>query len=696
MSSYVNEEEGAGAGAENENELDYQPTSYYKSINHRINIDANRYSNNYYNILNKKIQNDHTSYNLYRSAFIIGYKKGFKLIENNIQSINNISNKEIIKFFINKNMNQYKELYMKAHTQGYLKGREQGEIYHRSGAEEGKIYNILISGHGIINSNKFIITPEDIDITFYTEKGKPYLRSFTKDIYEYIMLNNGNKKHYIKEKTLLNDMTIQLLGMFQQDPYKCVSTNLTNISNASLITYSGLITNKNIIPICNLSEEEYAKYNIKVVKPFINLQRDFLKNILSTFDYNDELKPIHIIIGETIIEIINMVKYQIDEYEMKEELKENETNILQSLISFEGSYMRILNDLVINRSIDSYINKFNDKFMKTDLSILKSDERFLQLFHKYTYLMDIYEIINEIKKYIVDNNTYYNNYYNFNIEYFKNISLFFFNEEENIVGFGNRNVINILNNELLKIRYCKDNPSLIFMYIFILLYLKKNERLYDTLLEYLPKNNDTFMSSIIQNNIARLSYYYHNEDIIPYDIIRSKNFGLSLGEIFKYINDYNKNVLYHKKILCHSINCRNYSSIHRNRNVQELVQFINSDAGAGAGAEEDDETNGLRRTNSLVHHLIRQPSESEEYKNIFENIISKCRNIIQTNISKIENKSNYQNKNYNNYSINNKKNFDKLQEEEQLLEEIQKIYKEQYYLTKNHIKFLITILKREE
>ncbi len=690
------EREGAGAGAEDENELDYQSTSYYRNINHIINSGANIYSNNYYNHLTNINKRDYLNYQIITNAFVNGYKKGFKLIENNIQSINNINNQSIIRYSNGKNINinKYKEVYIKAHAQGYLKGREKGEIYHRSGVEEGKIYNIVISGHGIINSNKFIITPENMDITFYTEKGKPYLRSLIKDIYEYIILNNGNKKHYIKEKTLLNDMTIQLLGMFQFDPYKCIPTTLTNISNVSFITYSGLITNKNITPICNLSEEEYAKYNVKVVKPFINLQRNFFKNVLDRFDYNKELKPIHIIIGETITEINNMVNYQIDEYEMKEELEENETNILQSLISFERSYMRILEDFVINRSVDSYINKFNDKFMKTDLSILKSDERFLELFNKYTYLMNIYEIINEIKKYIVDNNRYYNNYLNYNIEYFKNISLFFFNEEENIVGFGDKNAIAILYNELLQIRYCKDNSEQIFMCIVILLYLKKNETLYNTLLEYFPKNNNTFMNSIIRNNIVRLSYHYHNEDIIPYDIIRSKNFFLSLGEIFKYINDYNKNVLNKQKILCHSINCRNYSPIHRNRNVQELIGYINS--GAGAGAEEEVEINGLRRTNSLVHHLIRQPSESEEYKNIFENIIEKCLDIIINNTLKIENKVEYTNKNYNNYSNNNKRKINKLIEDEIFLTNIQKIYKEQYYLTKNHIKFLISILQREE
>ena len=39
-------------------------------------------------------------------------------------------------------------------------------MFNRSGAKNNEIYNIVINGHGLIDSNKFIIIPNNTSWTF--------------------------------------------------------------------------------------------------------------------------------------------------------------------------------------------------------------------------------------------------------------------------------------------------------------------------------------------------------------------------------------------------------------------------------------------------------------------------------------------------------------------------------------------------
>ncbi len=467
--------------------------------------------------------------------------------------------------------------------------------------------NIYILGHGLIDSNKFIITPEHIDLTFYVEKGKPLRILYINNIFSPI-IKNGNPEHYISEKSLLNDMDIKLLAfhdVWNQDPY--------NIKKISTIDYSGIITEdiSNIVSLSQLDNSVYKKYNIH-------------KSKIEFIDKNTNKK----VSSHEYMVLLNTY------------LNENLKTFSQNKNNYSYEIIRIF-------------NKVNEIF-----NLFFNDNNFENKF-------------NEIKD-IIDNLCIYNlgieNIIGFNR--FRNIMVF-----NNLVKYMNpifgtsidsfhQNIVSII---LLHFSYQKS--------INLLAYIN------DIINVFNNENMD-----IIFKNIIRLSYHYHNDDIIPKEEIvdfnkniKEMKFNINLGYILHKIDIYNKNILNNQKILCHSLNCRNYIPIESNRNINELQNLINQPLLLN-------EPPTLRRSNSVtVHRLIRQRSVSNEYKDLFQNIIEKCIEIISNNINYI-NKSNK----HNNTNLNKIKNI------HNKLMIIYSTYIEKHFLTVNEVKFLIHILRRNE
>lgn len=244
--------------------------------------------------------------------------------------------------------------------------------------------NILIMGHGLIDSNKFIIVPEHIDLTFYTEKGKVLFRNFTKNIVSEIKLK-GNPEHYIQEKTLLNDMKISFNNIFQKHYRNTLFLNVSHIENTQIINHSGIITEENIISIDELSNEIYERYGIrKNTERFINIDLEvieqnynFDKNFL-IHSYRILLKNLNdLLLKRNLINKTHHIYKRINEL-----LSKNNFNQIHSILKFK--YLMKLN-LFLTELINTYIT---DETIKNELNITK-----LHIDESYKIIQNLYSLL---------------------------------------------------------------------------------------------------------------------------------------------------------------------------------------------------------------------------------------------------------------------------------------------------------------
>ncbi len=474
-----------------------------------------------------------------------------------------------------------------------------------AGAEEVNIprKDILILGHGEIDSNKFIITPEHIDLTFYTSKGEVLKVKVGTNIRS-LVLKNGNPEHYIQEKTLLNDMSLFLLNVHSYS-FSMGYGVPENYIDAHKIVYSGIITeNSDIIPINKLSDEIYSLYNITKRK----------------------------------IEFIN---------------KNNQTNVDIK------EYIQILNKY-LNKNKKILITNNNNLYNEIDAKLDGITESFEKLINWLDASnKDIFfNILSEL--FIYD----------------FGIPLFFGFDWRNSIFLG-FNLLQYLNN------FAIGQLEIIVSFIIVHLAYEKSYTI-PHIIHLFIQNYNLDNRNYVFNNIINLAYHYHNDEVISKEELAENNFKINLGYLLHKMDVYNKNTLHNQKILCHMLNCRNYIPIEHNKNVIEFRKLVNEGLNEGA--------TGLVRSQSIVNNvtvyrLIRERSASNEYKDLFENIIEKCKNIIETQINHINRLSN---KRVNNISTKNV-----LMEENDLINDIEKTYQDNHFLTKDHIKFLISILRRK-
>ncbi len=742
-------------------------------------------SNKIYHIAYKKFISKKIQYD-YEEAYIDGYTSGYKLLkisENNITKLASTyvkyyipGNNNRLKNKKNKMTNEYKETF----REGYIEGREAKEMFNRSGAKNNEIYNIIINGHGLIDSNKFIIIPNNIDMTFYTEKGKSYFHNLSHNIHKNVRYNHGNKNHFIKENTILNDMNIQLLNMYGYDIHKHMFSGFRNFSDIVCIKYSGLITTKNITPIVSLPARIFKKYGFtikKICKNNIILETnhsnangagangananganangtnanganangananrtnagananktndragagananktndganrtndragtgannanyniDYIfwddiddiffeengKKLLSYMDYerNNVFFKIYLKNIYNIFELFNK--------EMPHNIYKNNRNNRNKIINIEQIKEEYKELIKKGKYDEVYIDTLN-KIQNINIDKLNNEDRKHFLYHDY--LIENMSIMVSILRDLHLNFRIMNDYFKSKYEMFKNIILYYFDSSKSLFCFNYYDNIMIFNKLLSYYNKIElfDLKIIVLCLIFMIRFYNldnTSDSIMNLLIKYNPFNYNELISENF-NKIIDLSYHHHNNDILPKQIIVNNNYWLSLGIILNYIDTYNNDILFDKKILCHGLNCRNYTPIHRNRLIKNELNGENG-AGAGAGAEENNGSK-LRRTNSNVHHLIRMPSSSNEYKDMFENMIQKCTSILIHKIQILE-----ENKTLDETGQNLVLYLD---EKLNNIGKMKKIYNKTHYLLKDDIKYLISILHNKE
>jgi hypothetical protein len=367
----------------------------------------------------------------------------------------------------------------------------------------------------------------------------------------------------------------------------------------------------------------------------------------------------------------------------------NNRNKIINIEQIKKEYKELLKEKKYNQLFIDTLNKIEN----INIDKLNNEDKKLFLYHDY--LIENMEIMIGIFRDLSNNFKKLNTYFKSNYEMFKNIILYYFDSSKSLFCFNyGQSIINF--NKLLsyynKIDLWQFKTFLLFL-IFIIRFFNldnSSDSIMSILIKYNPYNYNELISENF-NKIIDLSYHYHNNDILPKQIIVNNNYYLSLGVILNYIDTYNKYILFDKKILCHGLNCRNYTPIHRNRLIKNELNGENgSGAGSGAGAGENNGSK-LHRTNSNVHHLIRMPSSSNEYKDMFENMIQKCSNIID---NKLELLYNFEDENPNNNS--QQMSIFNLERKSNLIEEIKKNYNKTHYLLKDDVKYLISILHNKE
>ncbi len=129
----------------------------------------------------------------------------------------------------------------------------------------------LFLGHGNTITDQYIVLPENIGVTFYTEKGKPLITSGSSG---HPLLKNfnsstsihPNQQHYIKPNSLMYNMTIKFLAFFQNKG-NGTSGNFSNYELISSFGYSGIVTKRrnDFRSIFNLTNDDLIRNNINGV-----------------------------------------------------------------------------------------------------------------------------------------------------------------------------------------------------------------------------------------------------------------------------------------------------------------------------------------------------------------------------------------------------------------------------------------------
>jgi hypothetical protein len=137
-------------------------------------------------------------------------------------------------------------------------------------------HNCFIMGHGSTIHNEYIIIPENINLKFYTPKGKPLLGyESSKALLNYSENPNTEfetEKHYLLGDSITHNMYIKLLSIFKYQKEKnsenyffgdCLESEYNSIH---IFSHSGFVIGKKLISFNDIKKNEYEKMGIRLLK----------------------------------------------------------------------------------------------------------------------------------------------------------------------------------------------------------------------------------------------------------------------------------------------------------------------------------------------------------------------------------------------------------------------------------------------
>ncbi len=241
-------------------------------------------------------------------------------------------------------------------------------------------YNIkscILLGHGNTITNQYIVLPENIGVTFYTEKGTALNTSKTNinEIFKTFnsSVNRPNQTHYIEPKSMMYNMSINFLTFFEYNETKKRFGNFSRYQNISKFVFSGIITKsrREFKPFYHLSREMYQRCNIDIYGPF-NI-RDVLPSYSNFgYYYNDNCKILAfgnnifgivcdtqslVIISNTLTKVHSQIKNEIEAF----------INNKKNNIPHTNSYPTSLDD-------ETYAKIKNLSFIHHNTNIISLDE----------------------------------------------------------------------------------------------------------------------------------------------------------------------------------------------------------------------------------------------------------------------------------------------------------------------------------
>ncbi len=134
----------------------------------------------------------------------------------------------------------------------------------------------LFLGHGITITSEYIVLPDNVGLTFYTEKGQPLLvnasgHSLLKNFNSSSSIT-PNPSHFIEPNSLMYNMSIKFLSFFQPNS-NGTHGNYTHYERISRFGYSGIVTKRrgDFKSIFELTNSNLTTNNITG----INISRQF-------------------------------------------------------------------------------------------------------------------------------------------------------------------------------------------------------------------------------------------------------------------------------------------------------------------------------------------------------------------------------------------------------------------------------------
>lgn len=135
----------------------------------------------------------------------------------------------------------------------------------------------LILGHGSIKEGAYTVIPENLNITFYVEKGSSLNTNVgNRQLLSYNMNNSmPNPTHHYLPNTMIMDMNISFLSFFQYRPDINAYSNFTDLSLINSFGLSGIVTKKKyeFKSFMDLEDEEYISRGIQkkhITKRYLN------------------------------------------------------------------------------------------------------------------------------------------------------------------------------------------------------------------------------------------------------------------------------------------------------------------------------------------------------------------------------------------------------------------------------------------
>ncbi len=186
-------------------------------------------------------------------------------------------------------------------------------------------HNCFILGHGTTINNKYIITPENIDLKFYTPKGT-ILSGSNSSIALSSYATNGTidtNTHYLFGDSITHNMTIKLLSIFKYQ--KCTSNGTHIFGNCTKneynsinkFTHSGLVVGKKLISFYNIKRSQYETMGIRMFKINVTIGESELE--YKILDFGDNIYGI-IEKGDDYITIVNTMQIMNEEIQERYDL----------------------------------------------------------------------------------------------------------------------------------------------------------------------------------------------------------------------------------------------------------------------------------------------------------------------------------------------------------------------------------------